>query len=423
MKQGLVIILTFLTMVSCQYKESDQSSEPGKSTLSIGKIDSLKSEILDETRKIWVHVPDEASGAITGKTTYPVLYLLDGPGHFHAVTGLLKNLGDNNIVPRMVVVGIPNTDRTRDLTPTHVDVMFGDSTFARTSGGGSDFMDFMEKELIPYVESNYPVTGYRTFVGHSFGGLAAIYSLLSRPQLFSNYVAIDPSLWWDDWLMVHWADSVLTDQSLKGKALYIGVANTMDDGMEIDQVLGDTARSSSHIRSILTFVNDAESRKKSGLEFGWKYYPDDDHGSVPLITEYDALRFLFPWYRLEGLNEFFQEDSKLTVEELYSRLNEHYTIVSEHFGYQVLPPEMDVNSMGYNFLNASKPDMARAMFELNILNYPASSKVFDSMGDYCLAQSDTLQAIENFNKALELGDSQATREKLDQLIPGEGEVP
>ena len=80
------------------------------------------------------------------------------------MTGMLKNLGDNGIVPRMVVVGIPNTDRTRDLTPTHVDVMFGDSAFARTSGGGAKFMDFVEKELIPYVESKYPVTGYRTFV-------------------------------------------------------------------------------------------------------------------------------------------------------------------------------------------------------------------------------------------------------------------
>ena len=413
MKQLLVILLSALILVSCQNKEATKNTEPGNSNLIIGKTDSLRSEILDESRNIWVHVPDEAAGAIFGQTSYPVLYLLDGPGHFHAVTGMLKNLGDNGIVPRMVVVGIPNTDRTRDLTPTHVDVMFGDSAFARTSGGGAKFMDFVEKELIPYVESKYPVTGYRTFVGHSFGGLSAVYSLLSRPHLFSNYVAIDPSLWWDDWRMVQWADSIFKDESMRGKALYIGVANTMEQGMGIDRVLRDTARSSNHIRSILTFINQAETEKSSGLNFGWKYYADDDHGSVPLITEYDAFRFLFPWYRLKGMNEFYQEDAGKTVEELISKLNDHYSRISEHFGYQVLPPESEVNSLGYNLLNANS-DMAKAMFELNIKNYPGSANVYDSMGDYQLSQSDTLQAVEYFRKALELGDNPITKQKLDQ---------
>lgn len=418
MKKLLVIFLTTIILVSCQNRDTAVNSESGSSSLIIGKTDSLRSEILGETRGIWVHVPDEATGEIYGKTTYPVLYLLDGPGHFHSVTGMLKNLGDNNLIPRMVVVGIPNTDRTRDLTPTHVDVMFGDSVFARTSGGGAKFIDFLEKELIPYVESNYPVTGYRTYVGHSFGGLSAVFSLLSRPQLFSNYVAIDPSLWWDDWSMVQLAESKFKEESLKGKALYIGVANTMEEGMKIDRVLQDTARSSDHIRSILTFINYTESEQSSGLNFGWKYYPDDDHGSVPLITEYDAFRFLFPWYRLKGINEFFQEDSKLTAEDLISHLDNHYSIVSEHFGYKVLPPESEVNSLGYNLLN-SKPDMAKAMFELNIQNYPGSANVFDSMGDFLLSQSDTLQAVEYFRKALDLGDSQLTREKLEQLEGGE----
>jgi len=149
-------------------------------------MDSLHSE----TRDIWVHVPDDANGGLFSKSTYPVLYLLDAPDHFHAVTGILNNLSNNAIVPKMVVVAIPNTDRTRDLTPTHVDVMFGDSAFVRTSGGGDKFLDFMEKELIPYVEETYPVTAYRTFVGHSFGGIAAINALYSRPGLFNNYVQI-----------------------------------------------------------------------------------------------------------------------------------------------------------------------------------------------------------------------------------------
>ena len=410
----LLFVAVVIVAAACQSTDKP-TEESRRDTIVIGHMDSLRSEILDETRNIWVHVPDEAAGAIYGKSTYPVLYLLDGPGHFHAVTGLLNNLGQNAIVPRMVVVAIPNTDRTRDLTPSHVDVMFGDSTFARTSGGGDKFMEFMEKELIPYVEGKYPVTGYRTFVGHSFGGLTAIYALFSHPELFSNYVAIDPSMWWDDWLLVRETDAVLEGPTLEGKALFLGMANTMEEGMDIDRVREDTAQSSNHIRSILSFIEKLESKEDSPLEFGWKYYEDDDHGSVPLITEYDALRFLFPWYRLRGLNKFFEEDAEDDPAGILMALEEHYRQVSEHFGYPVPPSEPDVNQLGYNFMNTNKPAMAKAMFELNIKNYPESANVYDSMGDFYLDQADTLQAIGQFRKALELGDSPFTREKLSQL--------
>lgn len=415
MKQFALSILISSVLFSCQSGESNLNSHTDSSLLLMGRTDSLHSEILDESRTFWIHVPDEAAGDIFGEANYPVLYLLDGNDHFHAVTGMLKNLGGNGLVPRMVVVGIPNTDRTRDLTPSHVDVVFGDSTFARTSGGGAEFLDFMEKELIPYVEKKYPVTAYRTFVGHSFGGLAAVYALLNRPHLFSNYVAVDPSLWWDDRVLVHQFEAIQADQQLQGKALYIGVANTMEEGMDINRVLEDTASSSNHIRSILTFIQKAEAKENLEWKLGWKYYPEDDHGSVPLITEYDAFRFLFPWYRLEGLQAFFAEEAEQDVEALLSALNGHYTTVSEHFGYEVLPPEPDVNSLGYNFMTANKPDLAKAMFELNIRSYPKSANVYDSMGDFHLAQSDTLQALASFSRALELGDNPFTREKLDQL--------
>jgi predicted alpha/beta superfamily hydrolase len=418
MKNYLLLFAAGLLLAACGNLDTKQPETTSPEAIIIGQMDSLHSEILDETRNIWVHVPDDVTGGIFSKSTYPVLYLLDGPDHFHALTGMLKNLGQNSLVPKMVVVAIPNTDRTRDLTPTHVDHMLGDSSFVRTSGGGDKFLEFMEKELIPYVEEKYPVTSYRTFVGHSFGGLTAVYALLSFPHLFSNYVAIDPSMWWDDWLLVKETEALLEGTSLEGRALFVGVANTMEEGMKIDRVKQDTARSSDHIRSILSFIEKLENKQDSPLGFGWEYYEDDDHGSVPLITEYDALRFLFPWYRLRGLDKFFKEDIEDDPNEILQILDKHVEQLSEHFGYPVLAPESEVNSLAYNFMNSKKPAMARAMFELNIQNYPKSANVYDSMGDFMLNQKDTLQAIEQFRKALELGDSPFTREKLSQLEKG-----
>ena len=413
MKQLLIILSSALIFAGCQSKPAPET-EASPDSYVIGKLDSLHSDVLDETRDIWVHVPGNQVDAIYGQVKYPVLFVLDGPDHFHALTGMIKQLSGNSISPEMVVVSIPNTDRTRDLTPTHVDVAFGDSAFVRTSGGADDFLAFLGEELIPYIESKYPVTNYRTFVGHSFGGLTVIHALNSRSELFSNYIAIDPSLWWDDWMIPRMTDSVLTNLDFKDKALFVGVANTMDEGMVVEEVRNDTAQSSNHIRSILDFVDKAESDKGSGLTFGWDYYEDDDHGSVPLITEYDALRFLFSWYRLEGLNDFFPPDSELSAEDLIAHLSSHYEKVSQHFGYELLPPESTVNSLGYNFMQM-KPDFAYALFDLNLQNYPQSANVFDSMGDYYLAQADTLQAIEHFKKAFDMGESPITKEKLDAL--------
>ena len=119
------------------------------------------------------------------------------------------------------------------------------------------------------------------------------------------------------------------------------------------------------------------------------------------VTSCSCLKFILP-------------DSEESAEDLIAHLARHFDKVSEHFGYEVLPPESTVNSLGYNFLQ-TKPDFAYALFDLNIRNYPQSANVFDSMGDYYLAQTDTMKAIEHFKKAYDMGESPFTKEKLDAL--------
>ena len=413
MKKLLLLTVIVLSLIHCETKKSPEANLELENQIVIGQIDTIYSDILKEHSKIWVHIPESASD----ECKYPVLYLLDGDGHFYSVTGMIKQLSTTNgntVLPEMIVIGITNNDRTRDLTPTHVNEIRGDSSFAKTSGGGKKFLNFIEKELIPFVENNYPATNYRTFVGHSLGGLTVIDALVDRPELFNNYVAIDPSLSWDEQIIVKRADSALNVNKFDGKALYVGIANTMNERMDITEVRKDTAQSTEHIRSILKFVSSTETKNDNGLLFGWKYYNNDDHGSVPLITEYDALRFLFPWHKLNGLDKFFSPNSTATTKDLINLLTSHYENVSNHFGYKVLPPEQFINSLGY-WLMSEMPDKAYALLNLNIQNYPNSVNVFDSMGDYYLSQSDTLNAIEHFTKALEIGDSPISKEKLEKL--------
>ena len=117
--------------------------------------------------------------------------------------------------------------------------------------------------------------------------------------------------------------------------------------------------------------------------FKWKYYENDDHGSVPFIAEYDALRFLFSWYKLNEVNDFYSENSTLNPQEILNLINSHYVNISDQFGYEVIPPE--------------------------------SAKVFESMGDYYLFQSDTLNAIKEFKNGLEIGENNTLKEKLKKL--------
>src|SRR5579863_361453 len=111
----LLLPASLLLLLACKHPNTSNN-------ITIGKIDSLYSKTLSEERKIWVYVPEAASD--TSKR-FPVLYLLDGDSHFASVVGIIKHLANSSSGPDMIIVGIPNTDRTRDLTPTKSVLMPG----------------------------------------------------------------------------------------------------------------------------------------------------------------------------------------------------------------------------------------------------------------------------------------------------------
>lgn len=383
----------------------------------IGKIDSIHSSILNEKRKIWIYVPGSGAGDIYAKQRYPVVYLLDGDGHFSSMVGMIQQLSPvngNTICPEMIVIGIPNTDRTRDLSPTHVDAdaPFVDSAFCKTSGGGEKFISFMEKELIPYIDAHYPAERYKMLIGHSLGGLAVMQTFVHHTNLFNSYVCIDPSMWWDKSALLNETQKVLSDRKFNGTSLYLGIANTMEDGMTINKVLKDTSTDTKHIRSILTLKSYFEKNKQNGLKFKGKYYNDDTHGSVPLITEYDALRFLFDFYSIKLSSKDFS-DSTTTLVDKYEK---HFSNVSKQMGYKVRPSENLMNGMGYQALGRKQLKKAERFFTYNIENYPGSYNVYDSMGDYYEAINDNSNAIKYFEKALSIKENADTRKKLKKLL-------
>jgi len=412
------LYLALFALLFYQALSSAQVAGPKGDLIVIGKIDTIHSAILNEDRAVWIYVPESAG--FPGKT-YPVVYLLDGDAHFYSVMGLIQQLSTvngNAVCPEMIVVGITNTNRWRDLTPTDDNRALGDTLFGVNTGGMVPFTSFIEKELMPYVESRYPVSPYKMYIGHSLGGLTVIHTLLTRPELFNAWIAIDPSLWWDDRYIAKMTDVLTDKKKFADESLYLAIANTMPAEMTIEQVNTDTSIETEHIRAILDFRDVSAKRMLSnGMDFQSKYYPDDDHGSLPLSAEIDGIKYLFSWYSLgaRDLQKFIQKDSKYTGKELVETIHAHYEVVSEHFGYKVLPDEHMVNSLGYRFLEMKKRDLSFACFDMNVENYPQSSNVFDSMGDYFVAIGDVAKGVDFYKKALDVEEVPITREKYEAL--------
>ncbi len=409
MKKLIILLLVAITT---------QAQTPSTS-ITVGHVDSLYSNILGETRKVWVYVPEEIQKGIFLPQRYPVVYLLDGEAHFYSVMGMVQQLSQvngNTVLPEMILVGITNTNRTRDLTPTHSDYdPFGNADFLKESGGGEKFTEFLKKELIPHIDSLYPTTSYRTLIGHSFGGLTVVNTLIHHTELFNAYVAIDPSMWWDKQKLIRQAESVLKQKSFQDKTLYLATANALNSSITVQQIKEDTSSYTEHTRTIFQLADVVKQSSKSGLTYHSHYYDRDDHGSVPLISTHDALRFIFSYYKIPmELNAYLNKEFDITTV-----LTTHFNTVTQRMKYQVLPPEPYVNSLGYMSMSLKHWKKAKSLFQLNVKNYPGSANVYDSLADCYAAMGEKQKAIENYTRSLSIKELSHTKQKLEKLIEEE----
>lgn len=387
----------------------------------LGHTDSIQSKILNEKRTFWVHLPAGANNPNNAGLRYPVVYVLDGPEHFASVSGIIQYLSEANgnmICPDMIVVGINNTDRTRDLTPTnsHFDDENKPAGSFKTSGGGENFASFIEKELMPYVESKYPSAPFRMLIGHSFGGLTAVNILINHTELFNAYTIIDPSMWWDNYKLLKQAHDVLRQKSFAGRSVFMGIANTMPPGDDTAHAHRDTSAKTNHIRSILNLADEFKRYPNNGLTFAYKYYSDDNHSSSPLIAEYDAFRFLFSYYKLPKEIDAALYDAAAKID-VATGIDDHYADISKRMGYKLLPPEAILDAMGHYYLEVNLYDKALAVFTLNSRYYPDSPGTYAAMGDYYVIKKDKEKAVEFYRKALKLKDDPATRDKMNKIAP------
>lgn len=373
--KGLCLIMVTVLMLSvCPAQAAEKSND-----ITLGKKVTFHSKVLNEDRPLWIYPADALEKKAIQR---PVMFLLDGADHFTHISGLVNGLRQIGQCPDILVVALPNVDRNRDFLPTKIE---------RTPGGGKAdaFLAFFKKELIPYMEKTYNAAPYRILFGHSFGGVFNFHALYSEPKLFNAHIAVSPSLWFADKMLVKKGEEFFKKNKELKNFLYYTIGGDEGAGMK---------------NNANTLFDILKGNAAKGLEWDYQLIENENHGTIPHIAAYKALRKLYSGWRYNP----FQNRENQSLE----RLLDHFKKLSQKFDYKIAAPEGSLNAFGYMFVRMKKWDKAIEVFAYNVKQYPGSPNVYDSIGEAYEKKGDLKAAKTNYAKAVQLTEKSDRRLKI-----------
>ncbi len=244
---------------------------------------SVRDHVSGRNYQLYVQTPRGYNRDHNHTKEYPVVYLNDGPYAFQVASGVMHI---PNFYEGVILVGIsyaagekPRASRTRDLTPSF-DFRWKFYS-SHDSGGALQYLNFLERQLMPFVEKEYRINvSRRSLGGHSFGGLFAAWVMLTKPNLYKNYIISSPSLWFDNKMMFELEKTYATENDDLIATVYIGTG-------ELEQMYDDLT--ADHI----TFVKQLKSRSYPGLTLQSRILEDIDHTTAFPINFTRASRWIF----------------------------------------------------------------------------------------------------------------------------------
>jgi predicted alpha/beta superfamily hydrolase len=341
----------------------------------------VPSKALGEMRAILVSTPRAYNPA----RAYPVLYLTDGDTQLFHTAATIDFLSRNGRMPQMIVVGIGNTDRTRDLTPTRAAFQTEDGRTLDlpTAGGSATFLRFIRTELAPFIEQRYKTEPFRVLAGHSFGGLFALMAFADDPAFFNAYVAVGPTLTWDNDLPIRRVRERLASLGDLHRTL---VATRGGEEPEIAKALADLG----------TVIGGG---KTAGLLGFTQVFEGEDHGSAVMKSHYFAFEKIF-----DGWRPALDKQTRTYPDGLRG-VEAHYKALSMRLGWTVAPPEAVINALGYAELARNHMPAALEYLQWNVDRYPGSANVHDSLGEALEQAGQLLPAVAAYEKAIALAET------------------
>ena len=270
MKNLNYLILMVLFLVGC--KNTPQYNDP------LPKHNTLKivSEKIGELRIVNIWTPPSYQN---GNEKYPVLYMPDGgikEDFPHIANTLAKLIKEKSIEP-IILVGIENTKRGRDLTG--YSETKDDEQYCPLTDGAKNFRAFITQELMPKINTQYRTTTKKGIIGESLAGLFVMETFLQHPDTFNYYIAIDPSIWWNDHYLVKNADDLL--RKFPDKKIKLWFA-----GSSLEK----------HKYSIAQYTNQLDEILKNStpnkLQWKYSYEPKEKHNTIFRATKEKALKWM-----------------------------------------------------------------------------------------------------------------------------------
>ena len=213
------LLFILVTLTSCSNASHPNDPIPEHETFKI------QSKQVGEERVINVWTPENYKSS---KDSFPVMYMPDGgikEDFPHIANTLAKLIKENKIKP-LILIGIENTQRRRDLTGFTEVVK--DKEIAPVVGGSEKFRAFIKDELFPEINKRYRTTTEKSIIGESASGLFVIETFFLTPEMFDNYIAFDPSLWWNNHYLVRTAKEHLVNFPTTEKRIWFAGSNAED---------------------------------------------------------------------------------------------------------------------------------------------------------------------------------------------------
>lgn len=362
-------------------------SAVGQQDIVIGKTITFHSKIQNEDRLLDIHLPNNYENS---QKTYPVMYLLDSYYKFDKAVGTLQSLVLNELIPDMIIIGIRNTRRNRDLTPG-IEILDEASKKRLPNAGGADqFTDFLKKELIPYVNTNYRTADYKIIVGHSLGGLFNVYTFYKNPELFDAYLTISPSLWYENNIFKKDLEEVLKDHQDINSKFYMSIAN------EGGTMLGNTYILAGKFTSYI------KEHKDIDLKFKFDPMFDYTHGTVSYPSIYNGLKFIFKDLQYEVPKTKEEILVKGGPEKVMKEIDTYYSQLSKKYGFEI-SRENAMTDLGFALMKQPEfLDAAVEAFKYNTQHYPESFNAYSTLGMAYEKKGEIEKARKNYEKAVEL---------------------
>lgn len=332
---------------------------------------TISSQILGEERQLVVFLPSSYQDT---QKKFPVLYLTDGDIQGPHTVGTIDYLAKFDIAPEMIVVGIvnPRQQRTNDLT------LASEGEKHATSLLGADkFLEFIEQEVIPEINKRFRTLDYKALSGTSHGGQFAINAMIKKPGLFNGFIAVSPSLYWQNGKLIELAKQALIKKRLSGR-LFISIANEQP-------VMTDTFQQ---------FVSLTKEFPSKDLKVLSKTFKDESHDSTTLLGQYYGIKYLFADWPIPN--------SPQTLADLQAKFDAR----SELLGVQMRIPEDRANGYGQWLQYLNRKHDALDMFKWNREAYSQSFNAHLSL----------IRAYKHFDQVEEANEAVATALKeLQQL--------